>query len=317
MGNNSPIFIGGTGRSGTTIVAKMLGGHSQVFTYPLETRFIIDPDGLIELVPALSDNWSPYIGSKAIKRFKAIMHAVGKNRSQLKRGINYILKRVSIYPQRYAGIQLGKLMGKREYEAAVNTFIRRLVDTEFSGYWCGTESMTVKPTIISPKRFKREEMVRLAAEFIRELFGLALERQGKKYYVDHTPYNILHGDFLKEMFPDVKIVNVYRDIRDVICSYKTKEWGGNEIAEIVYRLKQVYLRWDEVKAGLPVENYYELAFEKVIENPGREMGALFRFLGIDYEEGVTDLDLSKGHIGRWKTELNKEEQSLIEKEFEL
>lgn len=317
MANNSPIFIGGVGRSGTTIVAKMLGRHSQLFTYPLEMRFIIDPDGLIELVSALSDNWSPYIGSKAIKRFKTMMKALGKNRSQLRRGFNYILKRMCIFPQRYAGIQLRKLMGKREYDAVVNAFIQRLIDTEFNGHWCGTDPMTVRPTIISPKRFQRKELIGLTAGFIRELFGLALKKQGKKYLVDHTPYNILHADFLREMFPDVKIVHVYRDVRDVIFSYKTREWGGNEISDIIYRVKQVFLRWDEIKAGLPVENYYELKLEKVLENPGREMEPLFHFLGIPYEEGVTDLDLSRGHIGRWKTDLNKEEQLLIERKFEL
>jgi hypothetical protein len=311
----SPIFIGGTGRSGTTIIAKMLGRHSQIYTYPLETRFIIDPDGLIDLVPALSTQWSPYIGSKAIKRFKYMMHALGKNRTQVKRGINYILKKCNFFPQRYEGIQLAKIMGKKEYENTVNTFIDQLIDTEFKGYWCGTDSFTIHPTIISPKRFQKDDMIQMCSRFIHELFGLALKRQNKLYFVDHTPYNILHANFLKELFPGLKLIHVYRDMRDVICSYKTKKWGGNESRDVVFRLKQIYLCWNEIKETLPGDNYYEMKLESVIQNPGSELKHLFRFLNIEFEKNSLDMDLSKGHVGRWIDDLNKEEKSFIKKEF--
>ena len=61
-----PVFIGGTGRSGTTILSKVLSQHENILQL-VETRFIIDPDGIIELIPALTDNWSPSIGNKAMK----------------------------------------------------------------------------------------------------------------------------------------------------------------------------------------------------------------------------------------------------------
>jgi hypothetical protein len=311
----SPIFIGGTGRSGTTIIAKMLGRHSKIYTYPLETRFIIDPDGLIDLVPALSTSWSPYIGSKAIKRFKYIMSALGKNRTQIKRGINYFLKKCNYFPQRYDGIQLTKIMGKNGYENTVKKFIDKLIDTEFKGYWCGTDSFTISPTIISPKLFLKEEILHLSTQFIDDLFGLVLKKENKKYYVDHTPYNILHGDFLKELFPDLKLVHIYRDMRDVICSYKTKKWGGNESRDVVFRLKNIYLHWKKIIETLPRNNYYEMKFENVINNPEMELKNLFQFLNIEFEKNILDIDLSKGNVGRWKEDLNNEEKSFVKKEL--
>ena len=45
-----PLFVGGTGRSGTTIVAKVLGAHPGYYMIPFETRFLVDPGGLIDLV---------------------------------------------------------------------------------------------------------------------------------------------------------------------------------------------------------------------------------------------------------------------------
>jgi hypothetical protein len=45
-----PLFVGGTGRSGTTIVAKILGAHPGYHMIPFEIRFLTDPGGLIDLV---------------------------------------------------------------------------------------------------------------------------------------------------------------------------------------------------------------------------------------------------------------------------
>lgn len=52
-----PIFVGGTGRSGTTITAKLIAAHDEVFqTTPREVRFISLPKGVLD---ALSDKCSP------------------------------------------------------------------------------------------------------------------------------------------------------------------------------------------------------------------------------------------------------------------
>jgi len=53
------IFIGGTGRSGTTVMAEVLGTHPQIHTYMRELRFVTDPDGLATLCNALTGNFSP------------------------------------------------------------------------------------------------------------------------------------------------------------------------------------------------------------------------------------------------------------------
>ena len=40
--HSKAIFIGGTGRSGTSILSKYLGTHSQIYQVPIETKFIAD-----------------------------------------------------------------------------------------------------------------------------------------------------------------------------------------------------------------------------------------------------------------------------------
>jgi hypothetical protein len=50
-----PLFVGGTGRSGTTIVAKILGAHPDYHMIPFEVRFVSDRAGLADLVEGRTD----------------------------------------------------------------------------------------------------------------------------------------------------------------------------------------------------------------------------------------------------------------------
>ena len=44
------VFVGGTGRSGTHVVASLLGEHSRFASVPIECRFHCNPNGLADLV---------------------------------------------------------------------------------------------------------------------------------------------------------------------------------------------------------------------------------------------------------------------------
>jgi hypothetical protein len=44
-----PVFVGGSGRSGTTITGRLVGAHSAYKVLSIEVRFISDPGGLVHL----------------------------------------------------------------------------------------------------------------------------------------------------------------------------------------------------------------------------------------------------------------------------
>ena len=101
--NMQPVFIGGTGRSGTTILARMLSLHKDIFTIPFETRFIVDPYGLADLVDALSEKWSLYNGDRALRDFKNLMETLYPTQAEylLKMALFKLLPKIGISPPKY------------------------------------------------------------------------------------------------------------------------------------------------------------------------------------------------------------------------
>lgn len=54
-----PIFIGGTGRSGTTVLAQLISTHPDVIWPIRENKIIVEAGGLRDLVEGLSANLDP------------------------------------------------------------------------------------------------------------------------------------------------------------------------------------------------------------------------------------------------------------------
>ena len=68
MSAPSPIFVAGTGRSGTSQLADIIGQHPQIHRIPMETHFIVDPGGLRDLADALTVRYDPIVGDDALRR---------------------------------------------------------------------------------------------------------------------------------------------------------------------------------------------------------------------------------------------------------
>lgn len=54
--SSGPIFIGGTGRSGTTILARLLGEHPKIFMLRWESQLIVAEGGLINLLEQIESD---------------------------------------------------------------------------------------------------------------------------------------------------------------------------------------------------------------------------------------------------------------------
>jgi len=329
-----PIFIGGTGRSGTTILGRVLHNHKDIFVYPFETRFIVDPNGVIDLCENLSDKWTPHRGDYAVKKFIEFMNLLYPPLPVyiLKAGFFHFLKKTKminlISPFKYTYTMAGHwrnedyytntkppisvFIEREDYFKIINKFLDKIVIKEFSGHWTGTESLTLKPKIFVTRKFVKEEIFQIAGDFVNELLSQPLHKYKKHIWADHTPPNILFASSLIKMFPEAKIIHIYRDFRDVVCSYKTKSWGAKTTEDAVYSIKQILEKWDAEKEKIPKEKYIEISLEDLVTNTENTLEKLCQFLKIDFDNNMLKVDLSKSHSGRWKKELSKEDLEIVE-----
>jgi len=66
--------------------------------------------------------------------------------------------------------------------------------------------------------------------------------------------------------------------------------------------KSIITRWFEIDKTLDSEKYLMMKFEDMISSPHEKMEAMCKFGGIQMEEAMLTVYLSKSNINRWKQE---------------
>lgn len=181
------VFIGGMGRSGTTITLNALYRHGELAAVPIETKFLVEADGFSELANALTSNFSTAVAPLAIERFKNLM--------------------------------LNLVTGK---EPSPFSEMHDLAPNFFPHYETAVQELC--SNFVSRVRFDREELLIPMRRFVEITFDdLALQAE-KTGWVEKTPANLWRIDFLRELFPDSYFVHLIRDPRLIFLSLLEKNW---------------------------------------------------------------------------------------------
>ncbi len=246
-----PIFVGGTGRSGTTITSGLLGRHPDLKRLRTETKFISSTGGLCDLVE----------GRTTVERFERRLYDQWFDRGEAK-GLKVILERADI------DAALAHLRTELDADpyAAAGAFAHRLLDP-------------------------------LAA---------AGNQRG---WIEMTPSAALEGRRLLRMFPDMKLLHMVRDGRDVACSLLRMTWGPNDLhggldwwAE---RLERAFAACE----SLPADRVLVVRLEDlVVHGRDREYARILAFLDLDDAPRMraffdTQMPAEAMHAARWRGEV--------------
>lgn len=310
--NAIPVFIGGTGRSGTTILKKLMQSGSEFLSYPFELRLNVDPGGLLDLQYAMVDHWSPYAADIALNRFNELMSDM-RRKSRRTFYENRVLGRLGISPCRYPSIGFGNLIGDQAFEEICHRFLTSLYQEKVPGHWGGSSPYRLKSYIYDADRMEQSKFASAVQTFLQRLHDAYSCKLDMPYqaFIDDTPYSILHADQLMQVYPNAKFIHIYRDPRDVVASYATKFWGGNDYIAIARRINAVLEQWASVKARLDTSAYMEIRMEDLLENPSSTLKSIAGFIGVDSDFSMDSHDLSKGHSGRWKQDIPLDQQAEV------
>lgn len=311
-------FICGTGRCGTTVLKRILSKHQKVFAFPFESRFIIDPDGVVDLYESLLRSWSPYMVDTKIKRFEVLMMRLYKtsviNLAWL--AVSRILNRNKAYLESppYAR------MSFRRYNINIMKHLKELESKlsvyKYNGSWVGNTQVTLMPSIKFSPPVARALLASSLREFIEKIVDPILLKRNATHWCEDSPFSILHAESILEILPQSKFIHVYRDPRDVIASYKQQPWAPRDIVLLVEFYKSIIQKIFEVIENMPENSLMEVPFERLLKHPKEEILKIKEFIGLQPGNSLFQIDLKKSHSGRWKREFSTEEQAYVRTELE-
>lgn len=155
--------------------------------------------------------------------------------------------------------------------------------------------------------------------------------RGKRRWGEKTPHHTFCWRTILEGFPDLKVVHLVRDGRDVALSFRSAPFGPKH----VYQAAQHWVRYltsaEEAGAALGDRAFLRVRYENLVEAPERELRRICALLGEDYDPEM--LNYHGGRVvyptdarntrnlarpvladtrGRWRSELTAREQRIFE-----
>ena len=280
-----PVFVGGTGRSGTTVMGDLLGFHQDIRTsVPIEIKFLANKSGLLQLVfgrdtPSNQPKISVFnLRAQRIRRISEKAKFAKIEVEFLDRIWNSWWD-IDAPPPHGRGLQSG--ISKQRLEFLINRLISNL----------------------------RINRVWAARRFMRDFISSQNDHAGQKYWVETTPLNIAQARRILKLFPDALFINMVRDPRDVIASLLTKNWGPTTPLEGLEWIEKRLRDAHEALAHIPANQKITIALEDLaINNRTQSYQALLKFLNLGDDAGMkeffeTHLSAEAAMSGRWKQEI--------------
>ena len=280
-----PVFVGGTGRSGTTVGGDLLGQHEHIRTsVPIEIKFLANKSGLLQLVfgretPDVHKNIAFFNLRARRRRWMSKREKFKKIQSEFLDRIWNTWWDIDAPPPHGRGLQSG--ISKKELEKLL-------------------------ATLVSELRFNR---VWAARRFMRNFISSQDAHKGQKYWVETTPLNIAQAKRILKIFPNALFINMVRDPRDVIASLLTKNWGPTTALEGIEWIEKRLIDAHHALRTIPAHQKITIGLEDLAINK-REMSyqLLLTFLGLKDDAAMraffeSELTPQAATSGRWKSEI--------------
>jgi len=229
----NPIFVVGSGRSGTTLLQRMMRSHSRISSPTGESHFFI-----------------PLYENRALYGDLTVVENVKKTLEEM--------RRIS-----------------REY-----------VEEDLKGLAFDVDALA--------EEFTDEGKNNMVA-LISWLMEKNATGEGKRRWLEKTPYYILHMETILEMFPDAQFIHIIRDGRD--CALSMLQRKHDLKIFNTYHAAQVWKQY--VEAGqqtgkqLQAKQYFELRYEDLIDDPDKTMRRICEFIDEKFEPSMVQFEKSK------------------------
>lgn len=275
-----PVFIGGTGRSGTTILLNLLNRHPDFHaSMPREIKYLTSRHGLVDL---------------------ALTRPLGIEENLKSRRNNLIARALPLLGKSKLSLFEKELLGSWWSETGKKGNQRGLVQ--------GITREELGHALEEFKASYEDDRVRASRTFFETLSRAQMKDGVKRYFGDSTPVNIMQADLIDQLLPGSKFINVIRDGRDVASSVVQEKWGPSEHFAALDWWKNRIVTGQMALSKIQTQNKLEIRIEDlVIHHREETLERIKNFLelpnharlGKYFEEEILP---EKLHAGRWKSE---------------
>ena len=283
----SPVFVGGSGRSGTTLLSRILGYHPNLFSLRYESRFLVAPVGLVRLAEkGLKPGEVELFVSRLRKRW---YHRVPErpNARQDTVGLSYDIT----WGEALRAIEeLEQAAAERSPDDDPFRIAGHFVDRLFMP--AARRAGAVRWSEKTPRNvLLADQLARMwpSARFIHVV------RDGRD-----VASSLLENGFWPlaagHEFPSLSRFSGPMTFEGA-CDYWLE----------VMRLAR------EAEARLPAGSSLEVRLEDLVTEPEETLGRVCAFLGEPMDPVLLDQDLSEGHVGRHADDLTPEQIAHFEK----
>ena len=286
-----PVFIGGTGRSGTTVLGDLLNEHSLVRTSnPTEIKFLANRGGFLDVV-------------------------FGSMNSQLENREKISIFHFRTYRQR---AQKDLLQRKVRFDEFSEKLWQKWWEIDAPaphgpGLHAGIDKKDLQGLLDSYAKSIKKDSIKQARKFMQGFIAIQKNRKGEKFWAETTPMNITYSHRLVKLFPEAKFIVIRRDPRDVIASLLTKNWGPETPLEGVVWIEARIRADHEALKSVPKNQVMFINLEDLVTNsPQESYNKLLNFLQLQDEPAMRAFHTNKmtaenASSGRWKNEINDPE----------
>jgi len=286
------IFSGGTGRSGTTIIGKLLGHHSSIrISRPIEIKFLAGNAGLLDLTYGRRD----FVEMKKRKSLIYRILSTSKSFSQLE-------------------------LERKFRERLLNDWWQReRIEGKGPGLESGVSAEIRDQALETFMSLRRRDPEGAAIRFFETMVSSQNNNQGEPIWIDTSPPNIFNADRIYRLLSRAKFIHMKRDGRNTIASVLKEHWGPTDPIKAIFWWKNRIISSHQALQRVPRRNVIEIQLEEFAHfDRENQYQRLLAFLEIDDEPGIRGYFESKVEGNRvisskWRDEITDPE---FESKFE-
>ena len=189
--------------------------------------------------------------------------------------------------------------------------------------------------LVSEAQTLDSEALTQARVFIALVLDKAFYKQGSdldKTRIEKTPMHIRHANTILSSFPEAKVIEVIRDVRDVVASWRTcakkARWAQHQTTNIIKQWLRCITLGEKYKANRDFKDrIFRIKYEDLRDDTFLNLSNILNFVGLSVDsqtiEKILDrTDISKasrkgegehvrkGIVGSWKNELSESDITL-------